>query len=82
MRAGLHFTYPRDKQRAQDTRDKLIAAHDVEAHGGSEQQHQVTWSAGVTCNPAEAQQHLFVRPAGILFTGFVGHLIVRCLLPQ
>lgn len=39
--SGLHFTYPKDKQRAQDVKDKLVAAHDVEAHGGSSQQHQV-----------------------------------------
>ncbi len=39
--SGLHFTYPKDKQRAQDLKDKLVAAHDVEAHGGSSQQHQV-----------------------------------------
>ncbi|DBA71660.1 TPA: hypothetical protein ACH3X2_001115 [Trebouxia sp. C0005] len=37
---GLHFTYPKDKQRAKDVKDKLVAAHDVEAHGGSSQQHQ------------------------------------------
>ena len=41
MCSGLHFTYPKDKQRAQDVKDKLVAAHDVEAHGGSSQQHQV-----------------------------------------
>ena len=40
--SGLHFTYPKDKQRAQDVKDKLVAAHDVEAHGGSSQQHQVS----------------------------------------
>lgn len=39
--SGLHFTYPKDKQHAQDVKDKLVAAHDVEAHGGSSQQHQV-----------------------------------------
>ena len=38
---GLHFTYPQDKQRAQDVKDKLVAAHDVEAHGGATRQHEV-----------------------------------------
>ena len=39
---GLHFTYPKDKQRAQEVKEKLLLAHDVEAHGGSHQQHQVS----------------------------------------
>lgn len=37
---GLHFTYPKDKQRAQEVKNKLIAAHDVEARGGPEELHQ------------------------------------------
>ena len=39
--SGLHFTYPKDKQRAQEVKNKLIAAHDVEARGGPEELHQV-----------------------------------------
>lgn len=39
--SGLHFTYPKDKQHAQEVKDKLIAAHDVEANGGEPQVHQV-----------------------------------------
>lgn len=46
---GLHFTYPRDKQRAQEVKDKLIAAHDLEVHGGDAQQHQVCLYAVLLC---------------------------------
>ena len=38
---GLHFTYPKDKQRAQEMKEKLLAAHELEIHGGDAQQHQV-----------------------------------------
>lgn len=42
---GLHFTYPKDKQRAQEVKEKLIAAHDLEVQGGDLEQHQVKLQA-------------------------------------
>lgn len=38
---GLHFSYPKDKQRAQEVKEKLLAEHDVEAHGAHSQPNQV-----------------------------------------
>ena len=44
---GLHVTYPKDRQRAQEVKEKLLAEHDVEAHPAHPQPHQV---ACVLCN--------------------------------
>ena len=44
---GLHYTYPKDKQRAQEVKEKLLAEHDVEAHDAHLQPLQVRW---VICN--------------------------------
>lgn len=44
---GLHYTYPKDKQRAQEVKEKLLAEHDVEAHDAHPQPLQVSW---VLCN--------------------------------
>ena len=41
LATGLHYSYPKDKQRAQEVKEKLLAEHDVEAHGAHSQPHQV-----------------------------------------